>query len=150
MKKCPHCSLLNTNEAEVCDCGFVFASGRLGTPIPGAMVKDSRTPHPRAGFLARAWRGDERLWKVWWYIGAPLAIAGRVTEKLVATDPFTALVSSVALLVAYIAWCSMAWRCAPNVDNKIWTPIARVVIVLGLLRTALQLVSVFQPGSRSP
>ena len=150
MKKCAHCSILNADEAEVCDCGFVFASGRLGTPIPGATVKDSRAPHHRAGFLARAWRGDERLWKVWWYIGVPLAIGGKVLETLAARYPSPVLVSSVAFLVAYIAWCSMAWLCAPNVDQKIWTPIARVVIALGLLRTALQLFSVFQPSSQSP
>ncbi|HEY3116951.1 MAG TPA: hypothetical protein VGK54_09430, partial [Chloroflexota bacterium] len=99
---------------------------------------------------ARAWRGEERLWKVWWYLGVPLAMAGAVTEKLVARSLFLVLAFAVALLVAYIAWCGMAWRCAPNVDNKIWTPIARVFIVLGLLRTALEFLKVFQPSSQSP
>lgn len=35
MKKCPHCSILNTDEAEVCDCGFVFASDWLKWHDPG-------------------------------------------------------------------------------------------------------------------
>ena len=103
----------------------------------------------RAGFWARAWRGEERLWKVWWYVGGPLAIAGAVTAKLVA-NPFLVLAVGVILLVAYVAWCGMAWRCAPNVDNKIWTLIARTLIVLGLLRTAIELFKVFQPLPQSP
>ena len=103
----------------------------------------------RAGFWARAWRGEERLWKVWWYLGGPLVIAGAVTEKLAAGNPFSILAVAVALLVAYFAWCGMAWRCAPNVDNKIWTPIARILIVLGLLRTAAELFKAFQPASQS-
>lgn len=104
---------------------------------------------PRAGFWARAWRGEERLWKVWWYVGGPLTMAGAATAKLVA-DPFLVLAVAGALLVAYFAWCYMAWRCAPNVDTKIWTPIARTLIVLGLLRTAVELIKVFQPVSQSP
>lgn len=104
---------------------------------------------PRAGFWARAWRGEERLWKVWWYVGGPLTIAGAITAKLIA-DRYLALAFAVVLLAAYFAWCGMAWRCAPNVDSKIWTPIARTLIVLGLLRTAVELFKVFQPASQSP
>ena len=152
MKKCPHCAILNTDEAEVCDCGFVFAAGRPGTP---ATVTDSRAPHQNVGILARAWRGEERLWKVWWYIGAPIAVLDKavsvaISARLVLGHPVLSLAATSALLIAYLAWCVMAWNCAPNVNKAIWTPIARIVITLGLLRTAAQLVSFFQPSSQSP
>jgi predicted outer membrane lipoprotein len=109
----------------------------------------------RAGFWARTWRGEERLWKVWWLVGVPLAGAGAVfnaaaSEKLIARYALPVLAFSVALLVAYIAWCGMAWRCAPNVDTKIWTPIARIAIVLGLLRTTAEILKVFQHSPQPP
>jgi hypothetical protein len=109
----------------------------------------------RQEFLARAWRGEERLWKVWWLLGLPLGVLAAmlgvaITEEYVAGDSAFVLASTVVLFLAYIAWCGMAWRCAPNVDKKTWTPIARVIIVLGLLRATPHFLKMFQHSSQSP
>ena len=103
---------------------------------------------PLAGFLARAWRGEERLWKVWWYLGGSVGIVFglpnlAISEKLVTMALLLVLLWSILGLVAYFVLVVMAWRCSPNVDNKIWTPIARVAIVLGLLRMAISFGALF-------
>lgn len=103
-------------------------------------------------FLRRAWVGEERLWKVWWLLGMPLNVVTAVfsvwaEEPSVAATPASALVTLVGFFViaaAYFAWCNMAWSCAKNVDNKAWTNIVKVFIVLGLLRFALELIKGFQ------
>lgn len=107
----------------------------------------------KGNFLFRAWNGEVRLWKVWWLLGIPLNIVAavfRVWSKgaMVNETPITALmflVGVVVILVAYIAWCNMAWSCAKNVDNAVWTTIVKIVIVLGLVRTALEFINGVQP-----
>lgn len=90
------------------------------------------------GLLVSAWKGNAPLWKVWWLIGIPLNILMNIIEKLF--DKAVALhgnsiiltVTFVLFVLAlFIVWVRMAWLCAPNVKNKIWTPIAKVVIVVG-------------------
>jgi hypothetical protein len=154
--KCSRCGLINPDFAQRCDCGFDFTTKAVETSYSAAAPQQTITAsqNRRAGFLARAWRGEERLWKVWWYLGGPIAIANGVAGKLAPpTKPFLVLLLLAfvaALLVAYIAWCVMAWRCAPNVDHKVWDPIARVLIVLGLLRTVAEFVKMLLPNSQSP
>ena len=53
-------------------------------------------------------------------------------------------VTFLVLAAAYLAWCKMAWDCAKNVETKVWGTIAKVVIVLGLIRSAGELLRVFE------
>lgn len=114
---------------------FIRKGGNMETSAPG--------------FWSQAWRGRERLWKVWWLVGVPLRIIGPLLVAFVA-DKFGAgssVVASLVFLIAYLAWCVMAWRNSPNVENKVWTSVARVLIVLGLLLTAIDWVKAFLRSS---
>jgi len=114
-------------------------------------VEDSAPPSPitpkKKGFLRRAWAGEERLWKVWWLIGIPLALVSGAFSMWydAQTVPTTttwivAGVGAWGLLTAYLCWCNMAWSCAKNVKNPVWTRVAKVLIILGLVTTFLDLI----------
>jgi hypothetical protein len=88
--------------------------------------------------LTSAWKGTAPLWKVWWLLGIPMNIFLNIFEKLIlkieaAQGSSTVLwvVYVVVALVFGVAWVRMAWICAPNVQKKVWTPIARSLIVFG-------------------
>lgn len=82
--------------------------------------------------LKNAWRGTERLWKVWWLIGVPLGLLFISLLVLVQGPAYPValrIVAFVAYIVPFCAWMRCAWMCAPNVENRIWTTVARAVIV---------------------
>jgi hypothetical protein len=93
---------------------------------------------------SRAFQGEERLWKVWWCAGIPVAW---ITSALViGADHVRSLgqwawgwgdLCDVARLVIYLAWFRLAWRCSGNVQGPVWTPLARVVLSAGLVLTAM-------------
>ena len=94
--------------------------------------------------FSKAWRGEERLWKVWWLIGllllipiGTITIIARLPELPVAVF-ITLLVTQVVL---YFAWFRMAWTCAKNVNHIGWMYAARVVVVLKLGMLFQQLLS---------
>jgi hypothetical protein len=97
-------------------------------------------------FLQRAWRGEERLWKVWWLLGTPLAMVNRaifgllegLAEAEYSVSYGTWLGALVLSSATYFAWCNMAWGCAKNVDRKIWGHLAKLGIVLGILRMFIE------------
>lgn len=103
-------------------------------------------------FFRKAWRGEERLWKVWWLVGVPLGILGGAVSVWLeeASKPGSGMSSLFptatffALVAAYFAWCNMAWGCAKNVETKVWGTIAKVLIILGLMRFAIDLIKAFQ------
>jgi hypothetical protein len=92
--------------------------------------------------LLKAWRGEERFWKVWWLLGVPLqALWWTVWFDLwksgLAPEHFVLIAvwfwpGALAVLTAFgalfLTWCMAAWRCAGNVDNLFSSMIARVLI----------------------
>lgn len=89
--------------------------------------------------LRRAWRGEERLWKVWWLIGLPLWFAVNFAFfavcTLVADDPINfplifLFVAVASLVAVWLAWMVAAWRCAPNVEHSAWRLAARATLLL--------------------
>ncbi|MDR5740830.1 MULTISPECIES: hypothetical protein [unclassified Caballeronia] len=96
--------------------------------------------------LRKAWRGEERFWKVWWLLGLPLHLAWWAVYLYlwgtgVAPEPFLLITiwfwpGMLGLFAAcaalYLAWCTAAWRCSANVDRRVWTYVARVLIGVGL------------------
>ncbi|WP_254616487.1 hypothetical protein [Burkholderia metallica] len=97
--------------------------------------------------LKRAWVGKERLWKVWWLIGAPLFVVNNVVIALLKifafSDPLGAprvLVFGILVVLAadWLTWMWVAWRCAPNVDHQFWRGASRAALIgLILVNTAM-------------
>jgi hypothetical protein len=82
--------------------------------------------------------GRERLWKVWWICGLPVAWAtsALVIGAEVARNGGHAATGDwldVLRLLIYILWAQLAWQCAQNVDTKIWAPISRFALTAGFV-----------------
>ena len=85
---------------------------------------------------------SERLWKVWWLWGLPVAWA---TSALLVGAEFvrveglhrTGDVLDLVRLGMYWLWLRLAWRCADNVDHRAWSFLARAALVTGLVGHAL-------------
>ena len=85
---------------------------------------------------------NEPLWRVWWLWGLALALA--TAGLIVAADNVRDAghqrwgdVLDLARLALYWAWLMRVWKCSRNVGNPVWTPLARVAVVLGLVANAL-------------
>jgi hypothetical protein len=94
--------------------------------------------------VSLAFRGEEKLWKVWWLAGIPLAC---MTGALViAAERVRGLgtwawgwgdACDAMRLLVYLVWFMLAWRCSKNVQIPVWTPLARVVLLSGLLASVM-------------
>lgn len=86
--------------------------------------------------LLKAWRGEERLWKVWWLIGLPVRFVEQYLSRRVHTfDPTPAEMAVIALFVVIgIVWAYCAWRCSPNVSHPFWKFVARILIVFVIVQ----------------
>lgn len=88
-------------------------------------------------WLDRTYRGQTRLWRVFWFGFAlpllPLTAAIGVVKE--ARPPDGVVFSLFLLLLIYQAWLAVVlWRCAPNTDRPLWRRLARILaVVLGLL-----------------
>jgi hypothetical protein len=84
----------------------------------------------------RAQHGEERLWRIWWQWGIPLAmfasgltvLAGMLHE---ADYRASGDALDVVKFLIYIAWFRMAWRCSKNTDQPLWTNLTRLAVCLG-------------------
>ena len=84
----------------------------------------------------------EKLWRVWWLWGIPVAWASTLLillAELAHGSGWGTLggVLDVARLLVYWQWLRFAWRCARNVANPLWTPVARGLLAGGLVVHAL-------------
>jgi len=95
-------------------------------------------------FASRAFHGEERLWKVWWCAGIPVAWA--YSALAFAAEDLRDLgtwawgwgdACDAARLLVYLAWFRLAWRCSRNVQATAWTPLARGALAAGLVATAM-------------
>jgi hypothetical protein len=92
----------------------------------------------------RAWRGQERLWKVFWLYGVA------TSSVLIAVYVFAFVVERVALrqtlvicFAPYTAWTLVSvWRCANNVREQFWGVLARFLTVAWAFNTIIILVFV--------
>ena len=92
-------------------------------------------------FIKSAWRGEERLWKVWWIWGVVISIV-LTTVLLFVLGDFN-YPTRFVILPYIIWWLVAAWRCSPNVDTKVWGILAKVFIVLGAIGELLSLAGMF-------
>jgi len=94
------------------------------------------------GSILRSHDGQERLWKIWWLCGIPVAwltsallIAGDALRE--AGHPNTADWLDVSRILIYALWARLAWQCAHNVGAKIWLPVSRCALSAGLVLMVL-------------
>ncbi|WP_233884908.1 hypothetical protein [Paraburkholderia flagellata] len=100
----------------------------------------------------KAWRGEERLWKVWWLGGCGLAILeycwGRtIVRGLYCAAPggphgdaqFAYLLATTPILFLWTA----QWRCAFNVTWRPWGYLARIVLPISVVISSLSLLHGF-------
>jgi hypothetical protein len=94
--------------------------------------------------LSRAFRGQEKLWKIWW--GGGVLVALMSAAMMIAAERVRALGTSdwgwgdaidAARLVVYLVWLIPAWRCSKNVDRAAWTPLARGALAAGLVASVM-------------
>lgn len=85
---------------------------------------------------------SEKLWRVWWLWGIPTAWAA--SALIVAAESMRNAgyhgggdVLDVARLAVYWVWMRLAWRRSGNVDNRLWTALARIALAAGLVVNAL-------------
>jgi hypothetical protein len=97
--------------------------------------------HLLQSFL-RSRDGRERLWKVWWLCGIPVAWATSAlvigAEALrIGGHPAAGDWLDVVRLLIYILWAQLAWRCAHNVETGLWEPMSRFALMAGLVLAVL-------------
>jgi len=89
----------------------------------------------------RAWRGEEPLWKVFWFHGV---LVSNILAVLYGTALYAerAGLQQVLLagIAAYTAWVLIAaWRCADNTQQYYWGVLARHLIVVWAGNTVMLL-----------
>jgi hypothetical protein len=98
--------------------------------------------------LGRAWRGQERLWFVFWIYAV---VVGIVLQLLVVIAGTAGVVGGLGMVIgipliiaiaAYSVWISVSmWRCAWNAKAKFWGYIVRILTVLTLISYVLTIIS---------
>ena len=85
---------------------------------------------------------SEKLWRIWWLWGiatASLASALIVVAESARDAGYQGLGDALDLarLAVYWYWLRIVWQRSSNVDNRLWTPVARIVLAAGLVVNAL-------------
>lgn len=95
-------------------------------------------------FIGNAWRGETRLWVVYWVYG----ILGMVLLNVLADlnkEKFHSIFLTQGLFVfaiLFMIWlCVSQWRCAFNANWSIWGYLVRISLVIGLASFALTMAS---------
>jgi hypothetical protein len=88
-------------------------------------------------FIKRSWRGEEKLWRVFWLYGVLLGIAISIVYAIIKgllDLGWPMVVAAMAFYAVYQFWLLVSqWRCAWNVNWRGWGYIARFLVVLGFL-----------------
>lgn len=93
--------------------------------------------------ISRAWRGEEKLWKVFWLLLVPGDIVLGMLDRVVQGHGIIAEQASNAVFYAYTIWVlTSCWRCAFNVRQKLWGYVARAMAAILLVLTVLSLFAI--------
>lgn len=122
-----------------------MAEGDLGKIKPDV--------YSRMSFFSKDWfiallKGERKLWEAYWVLGIFLAIPAILIELLSNTSLFSLAFTSVLIiflailvLLIQVVWVVAVWKCAPNVDMKIFYYLARIIAVVSILRSIAEIVS---------
>lgn len=93
-------------------------------------------------WVKRAWRGEERLWKVFWIygflgsigLGIALSIVSAVLGSISAVLGLVGSIAYIGVSIIYTIWLWVSqWRCAFNADWRIWGYIIRFLMVTSII-----------------
>lgn len=87
------------------------------------------------GWLGRAWRGEERLWRVFWIYGVLFGIILNVINHIAGMFLGASVaVPYLVIGVIHSIWLVVAlWRCAFNAEWRIWGYVIRILNVMCLV-----------------
>lgn len=80
---------------------------------------------------------SEKLWRVWWLWGMPVAwaasalVVGAEFMRNAGQEGWGSALDIVRFAL-YWWWMRLAWRSSDNVGNPLWSPVSRVALLLGL------------------
>ena len=92
-------------------------------------------------FLRRALAGEERLWKIWWLGGIPVALgatAFTLPAEFLRIDGYHTWGNffDVLKLLVYAAWLTAAWRSAGNTAFSTARLAGRLAVAAGVVTVA--------------
>ncbi len=99
------------------------------------------------GWILRSWRGEERIWKVFWIYGLLLGILLSVINDIAVTSIGEFLdVPFLVFTIIYAIWIIVsAWRSAFNLEWTYWGYIVRILIILGIIFNILRFSAPYLP-----
>ena len=98
-------------------------------------------------FIGRAWRGQEKLRKVYWYgILARFILSFIVGVATASLGPDGLGIQLLILAPFYLFFVICVWRCAFNARWKIWGYILRTLIVLSCVGLVIGVVGMASTG----
>jgi hypothetical protein len=91
-------------------------------------------------FIAQCWRGEERLWKIFWVVGVGIAVIGKAALYFGSNKaPMIWWILIFALAVPVkVWWIVSVWRCSKNTDKKTWTWLSRSVVTIDAVNSIYQ------------
>ena len=99
----------------------------------------------RRNFVASCWRGDGPLWLVFWIYGVLLStiVTGLFLALLATEDSIPGLEQFLFVaFIPYTVWILVSiWRCAFNVENKIYGHVAQALTIAWEIKATLLIIS---------
>ena len=96
-------------------------------------------------FVTSRWRGEGRLWLVFWIYGVLLSIivTGVFLAQLATEDPIPGFKQFlIVAFIPYTVWILVSiWRCAFNVENELYGYMARVLTIAWAINVTLLIIS---------
>ncbi len=96
-------------------------------------------------FVASCWRGESRLWLVFWIYGVLLStiVSGVFLALLATEDPIPGLEQFlIVTFIPYTVWILVSiWRCAFNVENKIHGHVTQALTIAWAINATLLIIS---------
>ncbi len=96
-------------------------------------------------FVASCWRGEGRLWLVFWIYGVLLStiVSGVFLAQLTGEDPIPGLKQFlIVAFIPYTVWLLVSiWRCAFNGENKQYGHMARALTIAWAINVTLLIIS---------
>ena len=107
-------------------------------------------------FISRSWKGETKLWKIFWsgillpqIIGflvgffVSLYVLGSGADKATANESMrnalTSLPWMIGVCIYYILLCICVWRCSFNVKDRPWAYAARTVLIVFIVAMVMNI-----------